>query len=268
MPAVLVMAVLFILPMENALSLSLRGSDGDTSLEWYQRFIGSAYVEDLAFTLAVGFGTALICVVLAIPLAFMLTRRFRGRTLLYVIVLIPLVVPHIIAAYAIWLALARRGPIFALLVDHLGVLDSAPMIVNEWTGLVIALVWKFLPVTTLTVAAALENLDDALVDAARDLGAHGWRRLTEIILPLLTPGLLAGFALVFILATAQFTITLILYTGTKITTIPLGIYFETIGFNRWEYGSALGIILTVVTLTSLGVITQLVRRAYRATVVD
>ncbi len=268
LPAVVVLLAFFILPMENAFSLSIRGTDNTTSLEWYTRFSESAYVEDLFFTLGIGFGTALICVVLALPLAFLLARPFFGRTVLYVIILIPLVVPHIIAAYAIWLALARRGPVFAFLVDHLGVLERAPLLVTDWTGLVIALVWKFLPITTLTIAASLENLDRALIEAARDMGARSWRRLLEIVLPLLTPGILAGFALVFILATAQFTITMIVYTGTKVTTIPLGIYFETIGFDRWEYGSALGIILTLVTLTSLGVITTLVRRMYHATVLD
>jgi ABC-type spermidine/putrescine transport system permease subunit I len=268
LPAVIVMVMLFVVPMENALSLSLQGADGEISFEWYTRFLASAYVEDLLFTLAVGFGTAILCVILSLPLAFLLTRPFWGRTALYVIVLIPLVVPHIIAAYAIWLALMRRGPVFAILVERLHLLETPPLLVTQWTGLVIALVWKFFPITTLTIAAALETLDQATVDAARDLGAGRWRRLLEIILPLLTPGILAGFALVFILATAQFTITLIVYTGTRITTIPLGIYFETIGFDRWEYGSALGIVLTLVTLTSLGVITRVIRGAYRATVVD
>jgi putative spermidine/putrescine transport system permease protein len=267
LPAVLLFVLLFVGPMARSLLLSVQSPEQGYSLHWYTRFLGSSYIQDLLFTLAIGIATAIICLIVSLPIAFLLRRPFRGKTLISLFILFPLVVPHIIAGYALWLTLARSGPVFALLVDRLGLLPQAPMLVNDWKGLLIALVWKFFPITTLTVSSALESLDPAIEEAARDLGAGLWRRLREIVIPLLMPGLLSGFVLVFIMAAAQFSITLVIYTGTKITTIPLDIFFETFGLRHWEYGSALGIILTLITLLLLGIITGAVRRIYREAIV-
>ena len=263
MPAVLLIALLFVVPLGRSVELSFETGAGTFGLDWYARFWHSAYLGDLVFTLAIGLATALATSLLALPLAFLLRHPFRGRAAVNLVILVPLVVPHIIAGYALWLTMARSGPIFALLVDRLGLLPTAPQLAGHWSGILIALVWKFFPVATLTIASAMERIDPALEEAARDLGAGALRRLTEIVLPLLMPGLLSGAVLVFIMATAQFSITLVVYSGTQLSTIPLGIYYETFGMNHWAYGSALGVVLTVVTLVFLGITTQTVRRVYR-----
>lgn len=254
---------LFLLPFGQALLLSLSGS-AEGRFGWYAQFLSSAYLEDLGFTMLIGLATAVLAMLIAIPLALLLRQPFRGRGLLSVMILLPLVVPHIIAAYALWLIMARTGPLFTLLVERLHLMAEPPVLDGSWGGLLIALVWKFFPVTTLTAAAALESLDPALEEAARDCGAGFMRRLGEIVLPLIAPSLLAGGTLVFVLAVAQFSITLIVHGGTGTTTIPLDIYYETFGLNRWGYGSALGIILTAITLGFLAVVNTLSPRRCHA----
>ena len=259
-PAILLFLALFIGPVMRALLLSVQTDEPGYNLHWYSRFLGSAYVGDLLFTLAIGAATAAICVIISLPIAFLLRRPFRGKPIVSLIILFPLVVPHIITGYSMWLSLLRNGPVFGLLVGRLGLLPEAPILVNAWTGLLIATVWKHFPITTLTLSAALNSLDPAIEEAARDLGANLWRRLREIIIPLLMPGLISGFVLVFVLTVTQFSITLIVYGGTIPGTIPMGIYYEVIHLLNWNYGSALGIILTLITLLLVVPVNRVVRR--------
>ena len=264
-PALLILLALFIAPVGRAVGLSLHEEAGSSGPQWYREFFSSpSYLTDLWFTMWTSALAVAGCVVLALPVALTLRAGGRFSALLYVTVLVPLLVPHLIAAYALRLAFSSSGPLFALLVDHLQVLPAAPKLVNEASGLVLSLIWKFFPVMTLTLLSGLESLPDSLHEAARDLGAGWWRRLREVTIPLLTPALLAGGILVFVLAASQFSMTLVIYGGAKVTTIPLDIYFLTFGQNQQPYGSALGIIFTAVTLGLLAVVTIIVRRTTRA----
>jgi putative spermidine/putrescine transport system permease protein len=260
-PALAVMGLLFILPLLKAIELSISSPAGFT-FSWYERFFHSAYLWDLCFTIGISFATAAICALVSIPIAFIMVRDFRGKAVANILILFPLVVPHLIGAYALWLSMARSGPVFGLM-NNLGILSTAPDLVSDWRGLLIALVWKHFPITALTITAALANIDRTLIEAAQDLGAGWSTRMREIIFPLLMPGVLSGAILVFVMAAAQFSITLVVYSGSRITTIPLGIYHETFGLKNWEFGSALGIGLTAVTLVILGVFTATIRRVYR-----
>jgi multiple sugar transport system permease protein len=264
-PALLILLALFVAPIGRAIGLSLQEDAGTTGLEWYERFFSSpSYLTDLWFTMWTAAIAVAGSVVLALPVALVLRAGGRFRGVLYVLVLVPLLVPHLIAAYALRLTFSGSGPLFALLVDHLHVLPAAPRLVNEAPGLVLALIWKFFPVMTLTLLSGLESLPDSLQEAARDLSAGWWRRLREVTIPPLTPALLAGGILVFVLAASQFSMTLVMYGGAKVTTIPLDIYFLTFGQRQQPYGSALGIVFTVVTLGLLAVVTMVVRRTTRA----
>ena len=263
LPPFVLFAVLFIGPMLRAMYLSLRTNEQTYGLEWYARSLKPTFVEDLLFTLGLGVATAIICLLVSLPIAFLLRRPFRGKRILNLLILFPLVVPGILAGYVVWLSLLRSGPIFSLLVGTLGLLPEAPMLTNDWKGLLIAMVWKNFPVATLTVSAALEGLDPSMGEAARDLGAGLWRRLREILLPMLMPGLLSGFVLVFIFSTIQFDITLIMGTGRRISTIPMDIFRETVLTQKYEFASALGIVLTLATLLLLGVVTAGIRGIYR-----
>lgn len=263
LPALLVLLVAFVLPLASALGESLRGTGGGWSAEWYGEFLRSdGYRSDLWFTLWTAGLTVVGSLLIALPVALVLRRPFPGRALLHALVLVPLIVPHLIAAYALRLTLSPAGPLFTAL-RMVGILADPPRLVNQWSGLVIAMTWKFFPVLTLTLTAALANVPPQLEEAAQDLGAGPLVRLRAITIPLIVPGMLAGGALVFILAAAQFSITLVILGGVGTTTIPLDVYTEALGLNRPAYAAALGTILTLTTLSLLALVTNIVRRRTR-----
>lgn len=257
-PMMALILALFIGPLLQAAAASVGADQGEFSFAHYLYFLNSeGYRNDLWFTLAIGLGTVLACTALSLPLALQMRRNFRGKGLLWLLILLPLVTPHIIAAYALRLTLSPTSP-FLFWLPQGG--NSGIALVNAWPGLLVALTWKLFPVMLLNLIAALQGLPPGYEEAARDLGAGPWHRLRSILLPLIAPGWLAGATLVLILAISQFTITLIVYGGQKVTTIPLDVYFEAFSSHNPGLAAALGLVLMAITLVLVSLTTWWVRR--------
>ncbi len=220
----------------------------------------SGYREDLVFTLL----TSLAAAATATVIGFLLAVRLHGtsgpgQAVVTGLALAPLLVPHLVAAYAVRLLLSPAGPLArGLLGGH------APDLVASPISLVAALVWKFLPFAFLNAWAARATVSPELLEAAADGGASFLRRGLEILLPLMAPGLMAGGLLVFVLAAAQFSITIVAYSGTSITTIPMDVYFLAEGEGDLATGAALGVAYAalVVALSVAGQV--LIRRRSHA----
>jgi putative spermidine/putrescine transport system permease protein len=260
-PALLLSALFFLGPLLQALLTSLGLEEGGLSAASYATIFASrGFRTDFAFTIALGLGTVIGCTIVALPLALLLRHNFPGRWLVWLVALLPFVTPHIIAAYAVRLALSPASPLLFWLPQ--GGRDGIAL-VNAWPGLLIALIWKHYPLMLISLSAALQRLPPGVEDAARDLGAGAWRRLRTIILPLLAPGWAAGAALVLVLAMSQFTITLIVYGGQRVTTVPIDIYFETFSSRRPAIAAALGVGLLLITLSLVASSSWAVRRMSR-----
>jgi len=258
-PAILLFALLFLVPMASTMRLAVGGDDAEFNVARFAQALSGPYLADLWFTLVTALAAALVCVAVGTGVA-MLLQALPGwaRRIAEVLVLIPLVVPHIVAAYAIWLTLLPGGPLSALLAA-IGLPGALADVSGGPAALVAALAWKFLPVAALTVAAALEGLDRSQLEAAQDIGAGPWQRFLAITAPQLVPAMISGGALVFIMGAAQFSITLVVYVGKSPTTIPMGIYHEAFGMGQWNMASALGLTLTIATLGGLALTIRLVR---------
>jgi ABC-type Fe3+ transport system permease subunit len=225
-----------------------------TDTEAARRIVAPAYARDLWFTV----WTSLFAAALAVAVGFWLATVSHGRrglaAVATTVALIPLLVPHLIAAYSVRLLLAPSGPPIRAVFG-----TGGPDLITGPTGLLVALVWKFLPYAYLNARAARSAVPDELLQAASDLGADRWRRGRTILLPLMAPGLLAGGILVAVLAAAQFTITLVVYGGRRITTVPMDVFLLT-GQNRRAEAAALGLGYALLTVTAFVVGDRAVRR--------
>jgi iron(III) transport system permease protein len=146
--------------------------------------------------------TTLATTFLCLPLAQLLTRwTYPGQPLLTGLLLVPLVLPPFVGAIGLGHLLGRFGTVNLLLMKA-GFLDpGAPV---DWlgrggfAGVVVMQVLHLYPVLYLNLAAARANIDPALEDAARNLGAGEWRVFRTVTFPLLLPGYFAGATLVFV----------------------------------------------------------------------
>jgi len=186
------------------------------------RLADPAVAEALGLSLATATVATGCCLLLGVPLAWLLARAsFPGRRALRALVLVPLVLPPVVGGVALLLVLGRRG----LVGQHL----------YAWTGLslpyspaavVVAQTFVALPFLVLAVEGALRGADPRYEEAAATLGASRWRRFTRISLPLVAPGVVAGAVLAWARALGEFGAT-ITFAGNfpgRTRTMPLSVY--------------------------------------------
>ena len=126
-------------------------------------------------------------------------------------------------------------------------------------AVLVCLVYVHLPFMVLPLYANLEKHDQALLDAAQDLGANAWQRFWRVTFPLSLPGVYAGAALVFIPAFGIFAIPDIL-GGPEDSLIGNVIKQQFLETRDWPFGSVLSIVLTVAALALAGLAAWVGRR--------
>jgi spermidine/putrescine transport system permease protein len=226
----------------------------DLNLDSYARFFSeSIYAQIFAKSVWYALLTTLFCLALAYPLAALIAKSERRyRDLLLLLVILPFWSNFLIRVYA-WMIIL--GPNAALARTVNGVLawfghEPVPLLFSSFAVLV-CLVYVHLPFMVLPLYANLEKHDQALLDAAQDLGANAWQRFWRITFPLSLPGVYAGAALVFIPALGIFAIPDIL-GGPEDSLIGNVIKQQFLETRDWPFGSVLSFVLTVAALFLAG----------------
>jgi spermidine/putrescine transport system permease protein len=226
----------------------------DLNVESYVRFFTEpVYAQIFVKSFVYALLTTLICLLIAYPLAALIARSpKKHRDLLLLLVILPFWSNFLIRVYA-WMIVL--GPQAALARTVNGFLDwfgagPVPLLFSGFAVLV-CLVYVHLPFMVLPLYANLEKHDQALLDAAQDLGANAWQRFWRITFPLSLPGVYAGAALVFIPALGIFAIPDIL-GGPDDSLIGNVIKQQFLETRDWPFGSVLSIVLTVAALALAG----------------
>ena len=205
----------------------------------YAEAFGDPRFRDAALhTAAFVAGSVALELLLGLVFALAMSRAWRGRALIRVVVLISWAVPTVVAAL-VWRFLFE-GSSFAWFAHP----------VAAWVPIVLADAWKMTPFVALLLLAGLEAIDPALYDAARIDGAGAWRQFREITLPLLRPALLVA---VLFRALDAFRVFDVIYVmtggGPGTATEPISLYtFNTLLQHlRFGYGSALSVLIFLTT---------------------
>ena len=152
------------------------------SWQWYERYFADPQWMDATIrSLQIGFATAVLALLLGVPLSFALVRgKFPARQLLDRLTMAPIVVPTIIFSVAIYGLFAQMK------------------LIGEWYGLALAHTVLALPFVVLVMIAGLRDFDRSLELAAEGLGASRMQTLRRITLPILRPSLISAGLLAFI----------------------------------------------------------------------
>lgn len=217
------------------------------SLDNYYRFFSaSSYQFRLLVTsLRMSFAVTVCCLVLGYPLAYVLAKQTR-RNLEFVVIFVtlPIWTSYVIRTYS-WVSILGENGVLNYLLRSAGLVQGPLSLMYTETAVLIGLVNVYFPFMVLPIYAAIEGIDDALIEAAKNLGASPLRAFREVIVPLSMPGVWAGSALVFIPTLGVYVIPRML-GGTRGTTYGTIItdYFSNI-FN-WPRGASLMTILLAV----------------------
>ncbi|MET0204582.1 MAG: ABC transporter permease [Casimicrobiaceae bacterium] len=234
----------------------------DLNLESYARFLSEpVYAQVFLKSVWYALITTLACLLLAYPLATLIAKSPRKyRDLLLLLVILPFWSNFLIRIYA-WMIILGPNAALARVVN--GALawfgaEPVPLLFSSFAVLV-CLVYVHLPFMVLPLYANLEKHDQALLDAAQDLGANAWQRFWRVTFPLSLPGVYAGAALVFIPALGIFAIPDIL-GGPNDTLIGNLIKQQFLETRDWPFGSVLSIVLTIAALALAGFAAWIGRR--------
>jgi sulfate transport system permease protein len=150
-------------------------------------------------TFGASFCAALVNLVFGLVVAWVLVRyEFFGKKIIDALVDLPFALPTAVAGITLAAIYSQNGWIGQLLAP-LGI-----KVANTQLGIFIALTFIGLPFIVRTVQPVLEDLDPELEEAASSLGANRWQVFSRVILPMLTPALLTGFALAFARALGEY----------------------------------------------------------------
>jgi putrescine transport system permease protein len=208
------------------------------------------YVLSYVKSVEIAAFSTLLLLVIGYPIAYGITRTPRRvQAVLMTLVMLPFWTAFLIRIYAWMNILQHDGPLNQLLLA-LHVVSAPPVWLSTDTAIYIGIVYSYLPFMVLPLYAALEKLDETLIEAAADLGCPRGKIFWQVTLPLSAPGVVAGALLCFIPAVGEFVIPDLL-GGSQSPMIGQTIWTEFFGNKDWPAAAAIAITLIALLVTPI-----------------
>jgi len=244
-PAALIFGTFFILPLAYFLVISFwrvvlfRLKPDLTIANYLQVF--ELHLPTLLFTLGLALVIAVVTTCLGFVYAYLI--RFKagrfGPVLLFV-ALITLFGGYLMKIYS-WMTILGITGVLNTALKALGLIsEPLPWLFYNVGAVVVTLVNFLLPLAILPIYASMRGITDIEMEAARDLGAGGWRRFSDIVVPRSNTGIMAAFALCFLLAAGDYLTPQLV--GGKVNMIGVQIAPQFGGLGNWPLGSAMSFV--------------------------
>ncbi len=247
-PYLLWMIVFTLVPLLFVFYYGFTDSDGSFTLSNITAIADKIHLEALGLSLLLAFLSTAICLLLAYPLALILSKNSsNSRSFVIFIFILPMWINFLLRIIAIRLLIADNGIINNILsFFHLPSMN----IMYTPAAIVLGMVYDYFPFMVLPIYNALIKIDRNLLDAAGDLGANSWKKFIKVIFPLSIPGVVSGITMVFVPSISEFVIADILGGG-KILLIGNIIEQEFNRGNNWNLGSGISIVLMIFIFISM-----------------
>jgi len=228
------------------------------SWQSYQKIIDPLYGSIFVSSLKLSLLTSLLTLIFALPFAYFLsTLKGSLKSLGLLLMIIPFWTSSLVRTYALIAILKTEGLLNNTLL-FLGLLDEPLHILYTQHAVMIGMVYTLLPFMILPIYASFEKLDHRYIEAARDLGANSFWLSIKIVLPLISPGIVAGVILVFLPSMGMFFIPDLL-GGAKDLIVGNFIRNQFLTFRDWPFGSVASVVLTLIMLGMIYLYTKMGR---------
>ena len=248
----IVWTVMFIVaPMLFVLYFALTDTEGNFSLSNISTLsqYGKVFVLSIAFALI----ATVICLILGYPLAYFMSRSNpKTQKILMVLIMLPMWCNLLIRTYAL-MALLDNGGLLNTLLENLG-LDKLYIVGSDF-GVILGMVYDFLPYMVLPIFTTMTKLDKRYIEAAQDLGCSSLQTMVKVIMPLTVSGVISGVTMVFVPSISTFYISQKLGAG-KIDLI--GDTIERLFKNTSTYnvGAAVSLVMMILILISVAIMNK------------
>ena len=250
-------AIIILLPLAALVFKAARLGPAD-----YWSIVSSARaVASYRVTVLSAAGATLFNIVFGLALAWVLVRyEFPGKRIVDAIVDLPFALPTAVAGIALTTLFAANGWFGAFLTQFGVKVAYTPL------GIMVAMAFTSLPFVVRTVQPVLEDLDPALEEAAQSLGGSDWTIFRKVILPLLTPALLAGVSLSFARSLGEFG-AIIFIAGNQPMSTEITALLTFIRLEEYDYQAAAAIasVMLIAAFAMLAATNWMQARALRYT---
>jgi iron(III) transport system permease protein len=195
---------------------------GTWTLANYREVLSQPIVlEAILSSLGLSIATVFFCALVGVPLAFLFERfTFPGRRLFAAFAALPLVLPPLVGTVA-FIFLAGETGILAHGIQNLLGLQNPPWRLRGWPALILFHTYTMYPFFYVLTGAGLRRIDASLAEAARSLGASKITVLRRVLLPQLTPSLVAAALLTFMTSMASFSAPLLFGGNVRMLTLEI-----------------------------------------------
>ena len=180
-----------------------------------------------------------ICLVVAYPLAYMMTRMKKStQNTVIMLIMIPMWMNFLLRIYAWVILLQKNGPIDSAL-SMLGIHGTY---IGNTAAVIAGMVYEYLPFMVLPIYTVMSKIDNGLIEAAQDLGSNNAAVFGKVVFPLSIPGIISGITMVFVPSASTFLVSQYL-GGTD--DIMIGDVIDKIFWTDQNTGSAISLVMMV-----------------------
>ncbi|HET9479815.1 MAG TPA: ABC transporter permease subunit, partial [Pyrinomonadaceae bacterium] len=216
---VLIYGVIY--PNLSVVSASLQRAGSWTLANYSEILSQQVVIEAIVSSLGLSIATVVFCALVGVPLAFLFERfTFPGRRLFAAIAALPLVLPPLVGAVAFIFLFGESG-ILAHSIQNLFGLQNAPWQLAGWPALLLFHTYTMYPFFYVLTGAGLRRIDASLAEAARSLGGSRAFVFTRVLVPQLTPSLIAAALLTFMTSMASFSAPLLFGGNVRVLTLEI-----------------------------------------------
>ncbi len=209
----------------------------------------NVFILSIAFALI----ATVVCLIIGFPLAYFMSRQSpRAQKMLMVLIMLPMWCNLLIRTYAL-MALLDNGGLLNSLLKNWG-LEPLP-IVGSYFGVILGMVYDFLPYMVLPIFTAMTKLDYRYIEASHDLGCNSVQTMTKVIMPLTLSGVVSGVTMVFVPSISTF------YISQKLGAGKIDLVGDTIerlfqNVSTYNVGAAMSLVMMILILISLAIMNK------------
>lgn len=236
-PYIIWMVVFTMIPLVMIGITAFKDKQGNFSL---QPVMNAFYYTDVFVkSLWIAFISTVICLLLAYPLAYLITRMKKSsQNTMIMLMMIPMWMNFLLRIYAWITILQKNGPV-DMALSFLGIHGTY---IGNTAAVVLGMVYEYLPFMMLPIYTVMSKIDGSLIEAAQDLGSNNGAVFRKVIFPLSMPGVISGITLVFVPSASTFLVSQYL-GGTD--DIMIGDIIDKIFWTDQNTGSAISLILMI-----------------------
>ena len=251
-PYMIWMTGFIIIPLIVIIYYGLTNQDNNFTLDNVALILDPMNLKALGQAFELSLVSTVICLLLAYPLAMILSKsKMNSTNFIVMIIILPM-----------WMNFLLRTIAWQNILEKTGIINTvlkffklpAVNIINTPAAIILGMVYNFLPFMVLPIYNVMIKIDQDVINAARDLGANGVQTFLKIILPLSIPGVISGITMVFVPSLTTFVISAIL-GGNKIVLIG-NVIEQQFRVGNWHAGSGMSLVLMIFILISMAILSK------------